>query len=312
MSDQEHGVRRTSEVTRRIREFIEAARDLPSPRGVALRVIELSRDPEVGIAEIGHVVKGDPALAGRLLHAANAARFAHLPKVADISQALSRLGLTTVKTLAVATSVIDSTSRPACPGFDYDGFWGHSLFSAIALSKIAKNALVKGEEAFALGLLAQVGQLALATATPEAYGRILAEAEGKVETQYLMERQTFDFDRDEFSAVLLADWGMPTRFTEVVFCRRDPESRGFGWSSAEYRLATELQLAETLADVCLGSSELANAKLAPLYWQAKRMSVDQETLGQIAATVSEEWASWAAELGIASRRIAPLPKMPGA
>lgn len=312
MSEHEPGIRRSSEVTSRIRGFMAAADKLPSPRGVALRVIELSRDPDAGIAEIGHVVKGDPALAGRLLHAANAARFAHLPKVADITQALSRLGLSTVKTLAVATSVIDGAERPPCPGFDYDGFWAHSLFSAIALSKVAKNALVKGEEAFALALLAQVGRLALATAEPEVYGRLIAEADGSVDRLYALERETFDFDHDEFSAVLLADWGMPTRFTEVVFCRRDPESRGFGWSSAEYRLATELQLAETLADVCLASAADAQTRLATLYWQAKRMSIDQETTGQIAAAVSEEWSSWAAELGIVSRRLSPLPKLPGA
>lgn len=308
MSEQEPGIRRSTEVTGRIRSFIEAASKLPSPRGVAMRVIELSRDPEVGIAEIGHVVKGDPALAGRLLHAANAARFAHLPKVADISQGLTRLGLSTVKTLTVAISVIDSAERPPCPGFDYDGFWAHSLFCAIALSKLAKNALVRGEEAFALALLAQVGRLALATAEPDVYGRLIAEAGDSIDRLYALERETFGFDHDELSAVLLADWGMPTRFTEVVFCRRDPESRGFGWSSAEYRLATELQLAETMADVCLGSEAEVQARLAPLYWQAKRMSVDQETLAQMAAAISDEWSAWAAELGIASRRLSPLPR----
>ena len=50
---------------------LKAAGDLPSPRGVALAIIRLTQSPDVSLAELGRVIKGDPAFVGRLIKAAN-------------------------------------------------------------------------------------------------------------------------------------------------------------------------------------------------------------------------------------------------
>ena len=306
MSDPASAGRHSAATVSSVRRFVAAADRLPSPRGVALRVLELSRDPDVGIAEIAHVIKGDPSLAGRVIHAANAARFAGKAQVVDVSQAVARLGVNTVKSLSIAVSVVDGGNRPSCRPFDYERFWGHSLFCAIAVSQVASSGMLRGEEAFALGLLSQIGALALATADPDGFASVLEASSAR--ELHTLEQEAYGFDHDALSAVLLTDWGVPQRYTDVVLWRRDPEQGGYGWSSPEYRLATELQMADAMADVCLGGTLRRRDALA---WCAKRMHLDPESLCELSQVVISEWSGWSAELGIRCSAPVPLDGMAG-
>ena len=47
--------------------------ELPSPKGVALAILEMCRKDDTTITEIAHIAQTDPALAGRLIRNANAA-----------------------------------------------------------------------------------------------------------------------------------------------------------------------------------------------------------------------------------------------
>ena len=49
---------------------LKTAGELPSPRGVAIAIIRLTQSNDVSLAEIGRVIKGDPAFVGRLIKAA--------------------------------------------------------------------------------------------------------------------------------------------------------------------------------------------------------------------------------------------------
>jgi hypothetical protein len=58
-------------------QFIElkASGNLPSPKGSALRVLELCQRDDVTLPEIIHVMQIDPATVGRILKLANSAAF---------------------------------------------------------------------------------------------------------------------------------------------------------------------------------------------------------------------------------------------
>jgi len=52
-------------------EKIKASGHLPTPKGVALRVIQLTHKDDVTNQEIAHAIKSDPALSSRLVKVAN-------------------------------------------------------------------------------------------------------------------------------------------------------------------------------------------------------------------------------------------------
>lgn len=299
--------RSSTEVRRDIRAFVEAARELPSPRGVALRLLEMSRDPDVGIAEVARVVKTDPALTGFVIRAANAARFVGRPKVLDVGQAVARLGLNMVRVFAIAVSMVSDYRKGHCNGFDYDLFWASSLFSGIAMSHLTSSGFARGEEAFALGLLGDIGRLAMATAAPDEYAQVIGRGAAAGQDLLERERAAFGFDHNELTAVLLADWGIPTKFADVVYWQQDPEAGGFGWSSPQHRLASEIQLASMMASTCLAGQEAMEQKLPALHLRAKLIGLDEDSLIELSAVIASEWLEWSADLGVKGIRPRPIP-----
>ena len=104
---------------------------LPSPSGVALRIMELCRKDDVGVPELAKVVQADPALTGRLVKFANSAMAGPRRPVVAIADAIRVLGMNTVRQLALGFSVLGQHRAGACPAFDYGVFWSRSLASAI-------------------------------------------------------------------------------------------------------------------------------------------------------------------------------------
>jgi HD-like signal output (HDOD) protein len=63
-----------------------------SPPGVAVRVIELARDPEVDLGKLASVVVADPALVAKILRTANSSLYANHRKSENLRQALGVAG----------------------------------------------------------------------------------------------------------------------------------------------------------------------------------------------------------------------------
>lgn len=52
-------------------DVIALLHELPSPRGVALELMRPARRENALVTDVARIVRADPALAGRLIHAAN-------------------------------------------------------------------------------------------------------------------------------------------------------------------------------------------------------------------------------------------------
>lgn len=157
-------------------EQLKAAGDLPSPRGVAIAIIRLTQSPNVSTAELARAIKGDPAFVGRLIKAANSSLGAGRRAVVSVQDALMVLGLPSVRTMALGFSLLSNYRKGACEAFDYEHFWSFSLVMALSMQALALRVRVlAADEAFSIGLLARVGELALATLYPAEFGGVLRE-----------------------------------------------------------------------------------------------------------------------------------------
>ncbi|BAL24439.1 HDOD domain-containing protein [Azoarcus sp. KH32C] len=295
------------QVVGNIRDFLLAADELPSPRGAALQLIELARDPNVSIDAVVRVIRSDPALSGFVLRAASAARFGRTERPLDLHQSVVRLGMNIVRAHAVALSLVANRPKVASGRFNYNAFWTSSLLNASVMEALARHrGDLPASEAFTLGLLSDIGMLAFATASPANYDLALdraAQFDGPAEE---VEQQTFGFDRHELSAVLLVDWGIPTALADVVYWQRDPEGGGFEPDSRSYRLACALQLASRLAEVCLsGSADVES--VATVYLRAAILDLSPEETRSLANDALAELPVWIGLVGLPKPQIAALP-----
>src|SRR4030065_2630258 len=192
-------------------EQLKLSGQLPSPRGIALAILEISQRENATLGEIARVVQTDPALSGRLIKLAHTASHIARP-VASVQEAVVRQGMATVRQLALGFSLVDQYRNGACEAFDYQGYWSHSLLMALGMQALGMRVRVAAAgELVVCGLLAQVGRLALATVYPEAYNAVLmAHHANPAQAIIVPERARLATDHTELGIVMMCDWVMHT------------------------------------------------------------------------------------------------------
>ncbi|MCL2658494.1 MAG: diguanylate cyclase [Betaproteobacteria bacterium] len=296
-------------------EQLKATGDLPSPRGVALAIIHATQGDDVSMTELARIIKSDPAFVSRLTKEANSLvglGVARQRSIIAVQEALTVLGLSSVRNLALGFSLLSNYRRGAA-GFDYERFWSASLLCAIGMQTVTRRTRVApADEAYCVGLLCRIGELALATVHPEQYGALHDEVlDGNPDRLVALERERFAMDHRELSAAMLADWGFPKVFTESVFAHEALGEAVFSPVGREAVIAESLVLVRRLADFCL-AEEASQPALAPLLIEAAaRLSIDVEALSEISDHVVAEWTSWGSLLQLKTRVLPPFASLLG-
>lgn len=292
-------------------EQLKVSGDLPSPKGVALAVIRLIQREGSSIDDLARVVKTDPAFVGRLIKAANS-RTAHGRRaVASVTEALMVLGLPAVRTLALGFSLLSSYRGGACKGFDYERFWTGCLVLGIAMQAITQRTRVAAaEETFCLGLLARVGELALATLYPTEYERVLRQTlEFRDVTLAQLEQKAFAMDHRQLTGAMLADWGMPRIFHETAYFVEAPEEAGYAEGSREFVMVQSLHLAEYIAEVCTAAAPERPNLMRRLFEIGEQLSFDRGTVTELCDHVVSEWHSWGQLLALQAEEVPPFREL---
>ena len=292
-------------------EQLRISGQLPSPKGVALAIMEISRREDATLDEVARVVQSDPALSSRLLRLANASANTARP-VVSIRETVLRLGMATVRQLAMGFSLVDQFLEGPCSAFDYPAFWSHSLFMAVAsqeLSRMTRTA--SPDELFACGLLAQIGRLALATVYPKDYAAVLAEQSRGVAILEL-ERKRLGIDHAEFTAAILADCGIPKALAEPVHYHEAPQTSGFSEGSRPDQLAHLFFQARRMADLGRSPVTERHSSIAELMLLGGKIGLDATAMGEVFDRVVHLWYEWAELLKVPATPIPSFSAMANA
>ncbi|WP_297361914.1 diguanylate cyclase [Thauera sp.] len=273
---------------------LKAAGDLPSPRGVALAIIRLTQSSEVSLAELGRVIKGDPAFVGRLVKAANGLIAENRRAIVSVQEALMVLGLPAVRTLALGFSLLSTYRKGSCQGFDYQRFWSSALLMAIAMQALTQRVrMVAADEAFSLGLLARVGELALATLYPDAFSRLLGDLQREPAVpQVVLEEQAFAMNHRELGAAMLADWGVPDALVQPVRFHEQPELAGYADDSRAAGIVQCLMLARAVAQLCLAPESEQVRLMTPMLRLSGRLGLGRSEFVSLCERVGRDWDEW--------------------
>lgn len=282
---------------------------LPSPKGVALALLEICRREDVPIAEIIKLVQTDPVLSGRLIQRANTANHAGRA-VTSVAEAVSRIGLSTVRQLSLGFSLVDQYQKNSCKEFDYQKFWSHSLLMAIALQELGKTTQVSApDELFVCGLMARIGSLALATIYPDKYSDLIAKQTPDISLIEL-EQQHLGTNQNELTAAMLINFGIPKIFVESIYYHDIPDKSDFSEGSRPYRIVHLLYLGKQVADFGLADESERNKRISELILLGGKIGLDAESFGALIDQIVQEWQSWGKMLKIsATEHLPPFHKM---
>ena len=199
--------------------------DLPSPPAALARVIEAASDPEVSVPELGRLVSSDPVLAAQLLRTVNSGLYRRGANIRAIDRAVSVLGIRSLRNIALCVAVRGCVHRRELGDFDLARFWENSLRRAVAgqmLAEVRPSIEIDPMEAFTIGLLQDLGLLALVRRHPDR-GAAWMEAVGwDPDRRREHEHALFDRTHDEVAAALAAAWKLPPELAVPMRSHHDP------------------------------------------------------------------------------------------
>lgn len=186
---------------------------LPSLPDLALRVRRAIEDEVSDARSVARLVESDPAMAAKLLKAANSALYGGLTPVESCPAAVVRLGMQTTKNLVLSFALKD-VFKASSPMIQkrMQILWKHSSQVAALCFVLSREAGLPPEEALLIGLVHDVGAIAVLNYIGS-YSD-LAENEAGLE-------ETIDRMRGELGAMILRKWAFPPA---VVAGARDAEN----------------------------------------------------------------------------------------
>ncbi len=275
---------------------LKAADRLPSPSGIALAVMKLVQRDDATAQQVAQLLQTDPALSGRVLAFANSAAFGARRPIVGIQDAVVQIGMSVVRNIVLSLSLVGKHRSGSCAKFDYESYWSRSLMLAVVLSGIiARNRTTAPEEAFTLGLLAEIGRLALATAWPEAFSELLARVDGP--QLLLLEQDQFAVDHEALGLMLLADWGFPVIFLDAlkISCQLSIDQSD---TSRTAQLSRQLLFANHITDYCLADLPYRDELLSRLEEEALGFSLDSDAFANFVNNLVSQWQDFGKLIGI--------------
>ncbi|MBN2474214.1 MAG: HDOD domain-containing protein [Pirellulales bacterium] len=190
---------------------------LPALPQSAIRLLELSQDPENGPAEFAVPIESDPGLTGQVLRFVNSSYFGFSREISSVKLAITLVGIRTIKNFALWSAVFSLMPNPKCGPFDLKSLWQDSLRRALFARAMAKLLRIKEvEEPFAAALLQDMAVPLLAKEAPEVYEKLLeARHDGRIRLSYL-EDKVFGWTHAEAAGIMARQWNLPDAFALLV------------------------------------------------------------------------------------------------
>lgn len=203
----------------------EHAEALPSLPEVVNYLIRALNDDNANLETLAHHINSDPAIVARLLAAANSVASGLSKRVHSAGQAFLLLGADRIANIILASALIYRYDAHSS-GFSAHLLWQHSLGVATCARVLAEQTGIDPELAFTSGLLHDIGQLLMYTASPTHFLQALDRHQHEDIPLFAAERTVFGYDHCDAGCVLATTWRLPTDIVDAIAAHHEPD--GFG------------------------------------------------------------------------------------
>ncbi|MBL0213815.1 MAG: HDOD domain-containing protein [Myxococcales bacterium] len=240
----------------RVRAVIGKIDKLPSPPQVFERLSAVMSSTDSTIEEIAAVVANDPSLSAKVLQLVNSAYFGSGQRTSSIADAVTLLGTEQLRYIGVTASVFSSLTEDPFPELPLHELQKHAVCTGTLARRLMAGGLA--QEAFAGGLLHDVGRVVLAVGFPAEYREIIRSMTTTEADLGALELAAFGATHAEVGACLLGLWGLPAAILDVVRYHDRPGDA----PEASWALASAVHVAEALSEGSCGLIDLASVDKA--------------------------------------------------
>jgi putative nucleotidyltransferase with HDIG domain len=192
-------------------------KNIPVQAGIIANIIKLEIDSNNCFQELEDLISSDQGVASLVLRVVNSPFYSRGNKVATIPFAISLLGYTVVRSLALlafSRSLFSHTKNALFRAH----IWQHSLLTAIASQGICHELgdAKLNDEAFIAGLMHDTGKVLMFTHDPGLYESVLKFSFESNYSSVLAEHKYFGFDHCEVGLEAVKEWKLPDRFNDYM------------------------------------------------------------------------------------------------
>lgn len=268
-------------------ELVKGVGNLVTLPDVFIRINSLVENPDSSVNDIAKAVSQDPSFTVRLLRVANSPLYGLSTTVDTVAKAVSIIGTSQVRNLALATSVASTFEGLPNDLVSMENFWRHSLFCALAARVLARQARRCDPEAvFTGGLLHDIGELVIFNRLAEKAKEVLLLVLDNVDEVpvYEAEWQIMGFDHAKVGGELARQWHLPPMLEECIDFHHDIAN-----AKRHPRETALVHIANILAQMAeIDTLELDDVpSINPLAWETTGLDAD-EVIEPVIREIQEE------------------------
>ena len=263
---------------------------LPSMPLVALKCLDILRDPNVSFADIARVIEQDPVIATRVLRVVNSAAYSRQTAVKTLEQAVSQIGVKPMRILLVEVAAVQVfTSRSTGIRQKFKLIWEHCLAVGMLSRDLAERlkSRIQPDLAYLAGLLHDIGKPVVGGLLLEAERKLIEELDVPWMTETLWQKTVAESHRAVGAAVSAA-WRLPREVGEAI-----QNCDAYDREAGPHSCANLVRFANTLAKregIYVGTVSSEEIIAAILQGRAV-LGVDESTEAALIATLRDRTAA---------------------
>ncbi len=210
-------------MARRPDDLIRGVLDVGTIQTMYQRLVQVIDHPLSSASDVGKVIGEDPGLTARLLRLVNSPIYGFPSRIDTVSQAISIVGMTQLRDLAIGTSFIRLFTNVPSHLVDMDSFWRHSIACGLAARLLAAGRREANVERFMVaGLLHDIGRPIVFMRVPLEAASALLEAGRTGQPLFEVERKLLGFHHGAVGAALLDRWRLPGMLVDCAAWHHAP------------------------------------------------------------------------------------------
>ena len=206
--------------------LVDKVKELGTLPTVYVKVNELVNDPNCPASKLGAAITNDQVITSRILRLVNSALYGFPNYIDTVTKAVTIIGFKQTRDLVLASSVMDMfKTGKANDHIDMEGFWKHSIASAVSAKALSSHMKNSDQEAmFTAGLLHDIGRLILFEFTDTLPIKPLIEkCREKGLLVYKNERKVLGFTHMDVAEALFQKWNLPPVLKEAAVYHHTPQ-----------------------------------------------------------------------------------------
>jgi putative nucleotidyltransferase with HDIG domain len=261
-----------------VKDAVLRIRDLPTLPSVLGKILATAADPDASALDLGQHIAADQSLSATLLKLVNSAYYGFYRQISSVTQAIVMLGFLEVRNLALTATAFRAFSRGKS-SFDRLQLWRHSLATAMAAERLAKQANMAMDGCFESGLLHDIGKVALDVLYPEPFVNAAEQARQQGRFIHEVLKENFGMDHAEVGGMLAEHWNLPPAVVAAIRLHLHPER------ATEFQQLVNLTAVANAATYEAGLGETSNG--CPFPYNAAAVAAAGLTQEQVAKVVEE-------------------------